>query len=117
MATVFDLEELGRACLATATTIKNYLASNGLPQLSFGQNASPTFPIATPEIQMARMQLRSATKTLYDLVTGPDEIVEFDVFSKVRLPEIAHHFAKLMAIAAPALRPRVFLIHLHIQHC
>jgi hypothetical protein len=86
MATVLDLEQLGKACLATATTIKNYLASNGLPQPSFDQNASYVFPTATPEIQMARMQLRSATKTLYDLVTGPNEIVEFDVWSKVRPP-------------------------------
>lgn len=87
MATGFDLEELGKACLTTATTIKNYLASNNLPQPSFDKNASPVFPATTPEIQMARMQLRTATKTLYDLATGSDEIVGFDVFSKVGLPK------------------------------
>jgi hypothetical protein len=55
---------MGNVCLATATTIKNYLASNGLGQLSFDQSASSVFPMTTPEIQIARMQLRSDKDTI-----------------------------------------------------
>jgi|SRR5271167_2387657 len=86
MADPYDLEELAKTCLATATLIKQYLASNGMPQMSFAENGPPFFPQATPEIQLARTQLRIAAKTLYDLACGPDEIVTWSLMSAVCSP-------------------------------
>lgn len=65
----------------------------------------PVFPTAIPEIQMARMQLCSATKTLYDLVTGSDGIIEFDAFSKMYLLESYTLFLRLTVTLALAVRP------------
>ncbi|KAI9873023.1 MAG: hypothetical protein M1823_008024, partial [Watsoniomyces obsoletus] len=70
-----DLEQLAETCLSTAKTIKQYLASNGLPQMSFDQNGPPVFPDATKEIQFARLTLQEAAQRLVDLTAGPEEVV------------------------------------------
>jgi hypothetical protein len=70
-----DLEQLAETCLATATAIKEHLASNNLPQMTFDQNGPPRFPDVPPNIQYARLALREAAQKLVDLAAGPDEAV------------------------------------------
>ena len=79
-----DLEKLAETCLATAKTIKQYLASNGLPQMSFDQNGPPVFPAATKDIQFARLTLQEAAQRLVDLAAGPEETTAFSPYFKVR---------------------------------
>jgi len=83
MAGTEDLEKLAETCLATAKTIKEYLSSNGLPQMSFDQNGPAFFPQANTEVQNARAQLRVAARALYDLASGPDEVVSWHAFTSV----------------------------------
>ena len=78
-----DLEQLAETCLATAKTIKQYLASNDLPQMSFGQNGPPVFPPANKEIQFARLTLQEAAQRLVDLTAGPEEVTAFGPYFKV----------------------------------
>ncbi|KAK5050031.1 hypothetical protein LTR84_004151 [Exophiala bonariae] len=78
-----DLERLAELCLSTAKQIKQHLASTGQPQMSFDQNGPPFFPHATSplDIQLARLDLRAAAKRLYDLVSGPDEVVAYNTYN------------------------------------
>ena len=70
-----DLEKLAETCLATAKAIKDHLAANGLPQMSYGQNGPSTFPDVPPNIQYARLTLREAAQRLIDLSAGPEETI------------------------------------------
>jgi hypothetical protein len=80
-----DLEQLAETCLATAKAIKEHLAANGKPQMTFDQNGPPNFPDdAPPNIQYARLTLREAAQRLADLVTGPEELVGFYPYQIVR---------------------------------
>jgi len=88
-----DLEKLAEICLAGARTIKQYLASNGLPQMSFDQNGPPFFPDANGEVQYARLNLRAAAKRLYDLASGPDEVVTQHPYSCVGGSMCSRRFA------------------------
>ena len=78
-----DLLELAEICAANAKIVKHYLSQNGLPQMSFQQNGPPKFPYANPDIESARAQLRSASKLLFDLASGPDEILCWTQYSNV----------------------------------
>jgi 6-hydroxytryprostatin B O-methyltransferase len=78
-----DLEKLAETCLATAKQIKEYLAANKHPQPTFDQNGPSSFPAATPEIQHARLDLRTAAKRLYELASGPEDIVTWHLYQSV----------------------------------
>ena len=78
-----DLEQLAETCLATAKTIKQYLASNDLPQMSFDQNGPPVFPAGNKEVQFARLTLQEAAQRLIDLTAGPEEVAAFAPYYKV----------------------------------
>ncbi|KAJ9497194.1 hypothetical protein LTR99_002013 [Exophiala xenobiotica] len=77
---VEDLEALAETCLKTAKQIKEYLASNNLPQPTFDQNGPEFFPPVIPEIDGARLELRAAAKRLYDLAAGPDEVLTWHTY-------------------------------------
>ncbi len=82
-----DLEALAETCLQTAKQIKEYLASNKLPQMTFDQNGPSFFPpTAPPEIQGARLDLRAAARRLYDLASGPDDILTWHAYNCVSRP-------------------------------
>ncbi|KIV91718.1 hypothetical protein, variant [Exophiala mesophila] len=79
-----DLERLAEICLSTAKQIKEYLAANNHPPMTFDQNGPAFFPpTSPPDIQMARMDLCTAAKRLYDLAAGPDEVVTFNTYNIV----------------------------------
>ncbi len=81
---VEDLEALAETCMKTAKQIKEYLASNNLPQPTFDQNGPEFFPPVIPEIDGARLELRAAAKRLYDLSAGPDEVLTWHTYHCVR---------------------------------
>jgi len=82
-----DLERLAELCLSTAKQIKEHLASTGHPQMTFDQNGPQFFPqdSSPMEIQLARLNLRAASKRLYDLVSGPDEVIVWNTYDIVSL--------------------------------
>jgi hypothetical protein len=91
-----DLERLAEACLSTAKQIKEYLQSNGHPQMSFDQNGPPFFPQDAPlEIQLARLDLRAAARRLYDVVSGPDEVLAYNAYNIVRIFPILHRLKSI----------------------
>ncbi|KIW83888.1 hypothetical protein Z517_03134 [Fonsecaea pedrosoi CBS 271.37] len=75
-----DLEKLAETCLAAAKQIKQYLADNNHPQPSFDENGPSSFPPATPDFQQTRLELRTAARRLYDLASGPDDIVTWHLY-------------------------------------
>lgn len=79
-----DLEQLAETCLTTAKVIKDHLAANGHPQMSFDENGPSTFPHVPPNIQYARLMLREAAQKLNDLCAGPEENVGFYSYYIVR---------------------------------
>ena len=68
-----DIEVLAELCLQSAKTLKGFLATKGSKKLAFDAQALPSFPKGDETTQRARDDLRNAAKTLYDLVTGPQE--------------------------------------------
>ncbi len=78
-----DLEKLAETCLATAKKIKEHLASKKQPQPTFDQTGPSSFPAATPEIQQTRLELRTAAKRLYDLASGPEDVVTWHLYQSV----------------------------------
>ena len=84
-----DLEQLAETCLATAKVIKEHLAANGHPQMSFDENGPSTFPDVPPNIQYARLTLREAAQKLNDLCAGPEENIGFYSYYIVRPPQSA----------------------------
>ncbi|KIW97629.1 uncharacterized protein Z519_01213 [Cladophialophora bantiana CBS 173.52] len=75
-----DLGKLAETCLSTARRIKQYLSASNHPQPSFDENGPSSFPAATPEIQQTRLELRTAARRLYDLASGPDDIVTWHLY-------------------------------------
>ncbi|KIY03592.1 uncharacterized protein Z520_00283 [Fonsecaea multimorphosa CBS 102226] len=76
-----DLEKLAETCLATARQIKEYLSAKNHPLPSFDENGPSSFPPgATPEFQQTRLELRTAAKRLYDLASGPDDVVTWHLY-------------------------------------
>lgn len=87
-STVEDLEKLAEICLASAKSVKEYLAAHNHPQPTFDQNGPASFPQMGPEAERARITLRAASKTLYDLASGPDEPIcqyTYDIVSALVL--------------------------------
>lgn len=77
-----DLEALAETCLRSAKTIKAFLATHGNERLAFDTKALPSFPKSDGAPEGARNDLRNAARTLYDLVTGPQEsLMEYSVTS------------------------------------
>jgi hypothetical protein len=79
-----DLEQLAETCLATAKTIKQYLASNGLPQMTFDQNGPSKFPAAPQDVSFARLTLLEAAQRLLDLTAGPEDLIAFRPYFQVK---------------------------------
>ncbi|KAL2444799.1 hypothetical protein ABEF95_017268 [Exophiala dermatitidis] len=75
-----DLVALAETCLATAHQIKEYVAANNHPAMTFDAAGPAFFPAATPEIQHARLDLRAAAMRLYQLASGPDEILTWHAY-------------------------------------
>ncbi|EXJ78058.1 hypothetical protein A1O3_09219 [Capronia epimyces CBS 606.96] len=75
-----DLVKLAETCLSTAQQIKEYLAANNHAPMTFDADGPAFFPPATPEIQHARLDLRAAAMRLYDLASGPDEILTWHAY-------------------------------------
>lgn len=75
-----DLVALAETCLATARQIKEYFAANNHPAMTFDPEGPAFFPAATPEIQHARLDLRAAAMRLYQLASGPDEILTWHAY-------------------------------------
>ena len=80
-----DLEALAELCLQSAKTIKGFVAVNGPSKLAFDTQALPSFPQGDEMTQRARNDLRNAAKTLYDLVTGPQECLMESSLTSVSL--------------------------------
>lgn len=78
-----DLVELAEICLSNAKIIKDYFSSNGLPHMSFKEDGPPKFPPTTAEIEHARDQLRTASKLIHDLASGPEEILCWTQYANV----------------------------------
>lgn len=86
-----DLEQLAETCLATARAIKEHLAANGKPQMSFDENGPPKFPDdVPPNIQFARLTLREAAQKLADLAAGPEDLLGFTTYQIVSLLAYTH---------------------------
>ena len=111
MADTTDLEELAETCLATAKTIKSYLAANGHPPMSFDQDAPSYFPPANDEIQQARTKLRLASKAIYDLMSGPDDMVMWSPLHAVCFSQPVN-FCPLMFLLLQDARPEYWSLHL-----
>lgn len=82
-----DLEALAELCLQSTKTIKKFLATNGSSKLAFDTQALPSFPKGDETTQQARNDLRNAAKTLYDLVTGPQECLMESSLTSVSSPK------------------------------
>ena len=115
MADTTDLEELAETCLATAITIKSYLAANGHPPMSFDQDAPSYFPPANDEIQQARTKLCLASKAMYDLMSGPEEIVGWYPLMAVCLSQPVN-FRPLMFLLLQGPRPEYWPLHLPLPN-
>ena len=70
-----DLVELAEICATNAKLIKEYLSNNGHKQMSFNENGPAKFPQAPLDVEAARAQLRTAARRLYDLASGPEDIL------------------------------------------
>jgi 6-hydroxytryprostatin B O-methyltransferase len=78
-----DLERLAEICLSTAKQIKEHLSSKRQPQPTFDQSGPSTFPPIPPELQQVRLDLRTAAKRLYDLASGPEDVVTWHLYQSV----------------------------------
>lgn len=63
-----SLTQLAEENLANAKRLDKYLASNGLPFVSFDHDSFENFP---PELQGTRNEMKNTLKAMKDLVTGP----------------------------------------------
>ena len=79
-----DLVELAEICTTNAKLIKDYLSNNGHPQMSFKENGPAKFPQVSLDVEAARAQLRTAARRLYDLASGPEDILCWAQHSSVR---------------------------------
>lgn len=77
-----DLEKLAESCLESAKAINAFLKTNGSDRLAFDPLALPAFPKCDEATEHARANLRNAAKTMYDLVSGPEQcLVESSLLS------------------------------------
>ncbi|KIW93077.1 uncharacterized protein Z519_05682 [Cladophialophora bantiana CBS 173.52] len=71
------MQDLAKHISSATSILAQYLASNGLPDLSFDKDA-PLYMSDLPEdIQTARRRLREAAHELYVLSTGPSEHIRW----------------------------------------
>lgn len=63
-------EALATTISQATKEISQYLATQGLPDLSFAADAPPTL-ILPPHLQKVRAELLDATSELHNLATGP----------------------------------------------
>lgn len=82
--TVTDLETLAEQCLSAARAVKAQLAAQKAEQPTWEQNSAFTWPTLEGDGEAARLQLRCASKALYELSSGPDEIVTSMQYAAVR---------------------------------
>ncbi|EWC44256.1 hypothetical protein DRE_01082 [Drechslerella stenobrocha 248] len=79
------LSELAAQISANAKIVEDYIESQGLPYPSFATDGPSNFPIPqTPEtehIHEARQALLTASKRMYDVVTGPNEYLRWLVWN------------------------------------
>lgn len=73
--TVTDLEALAEQCLSAARAVKAQLAAQKAEQPTWEQSSAFKWPQLDGPGEAARLQLRCASKALYELSSGPDEIV------------------------------------------
>lgn len=112
---ITDLETLAELCLQSAKTIKGFLATNGSSKLAFDTQALPSFPKGDEMIQRTRNDLRNAAKTLYDLVTGPQEcLMESSLTSVSSLNESWEHVGDTSSLLSASIH-RFHEIHLPLQ--
>jgi hypothetical protein len=78
-----DLVNLAEACLENARQIKEFLASKDQPQPTFDQNGPVSYSAATPDFQEARLELRTAAKRLYELASGPEDVLGWHLYQCV----------------------------------
>lgn len=77
MSENLPLERLSSAISVNAFIVSRYLGTNHLPQLSFeAEGPSVIIPVnASPNVQLARQRLHSASLELFQLATGPSDFL------------------------------------------
>ncbi|EPS38464.1 hypothetical protein H072_7779 [Dactylellina haptotyla CBS 200.50] len=94
------LSELAAQISANAKIVEDYIESQGLPYPSFASDGPLKFPLpspTTPELQKvhaARNAVQTASKHMYDLSTGPNEMLQWIVwnFNDVSALHVIMHF-------------------------
>lgn len=81
------LSELAAQIAENAKLLEDYIESQGLPYPSFAADGPAKFPLppvaSTPELEKlhaARLQVLTASKSLYDLTAGPSEMLQWLVW-------------------------------------
>jgi len=75
MALTTDLEELAKIVSTNSKIDKDFFTASNIPPLSFSKDALPDFPPAPQNVETARRELCEASLQLYDLATGPAELL------------------------------------------
>lgn len=114
-STTPDLEVLAESCLQSAKTIKAFLATNGNDRLAFDTQALPTFPKSDETTERARNDLRNAARTMYDLVTGPQDCLMESSLTSVSSTSEAVGFRKHAAHCLLAAMDQFHEIYLPFQ--
>ncbi|KAF3917610.1 O-demethylpuromycin-O-methyltransferase [Arthrobotrys entomopaga] len=94
------LSELAAQISANAKIVEEYIESQGLPYPSFAADGPLKFPLpapTTPDLQKvhaARNIVQSASKHMYDLTTGPNEMLQWMIwnFNDVSTIHVIMHF-------------------------
>lgn len=81
---ITDLEKLAEICLDNARILKAALAENDAPQPTFSLDSPPAWPELGAKAAQARLAVRNASKELYELSTGPAEMVSNALYPSVR---------------------------------
>ena len=107
-----DIEALAEICLQSAKTIKGFLASEGSGKLAFDAQALPLFPKGDEITQRSRNELRNAAKTLYEMITGPQECLMESSLLSVSFVLGYEYVFEGQAYRLPASIHRFYEIHL-----
>jgi hypothetical protein len=75
MDSIDDLEKLAETCLSSARAIKECFVANDFPQPTFHENGPTAFPPVSPQLQLARLNLRAASQRLNDLMRNPEDFL------------------------------------------
>lgn len=77
------LSELAAQIAQNAKIVEDYIESQGLPYPSFATDGPAKFPLpppSTPELEKihaARQEVLAASKSIYDLTSGPNEVMQW----------------------------------------